>query len=370
MQHTQHQQHQQHPFTHIFVGRRSFYLLSIGDVLRLRAVCTWLRDLFRAPQLRQRLSHSLGTQAGLRRTANGRPTIHLLTWDDEQMCDRELLAAVCVIELGGWGEICEVIELAGQCGCCQLPLRLTADDLHQRTNKMAYLAEPRVLAHLKMVDRHIHMGNGVTFQLFEHDNGRLRAIRDQIGFELQVDPPLPPGHLYQRHRRQHDPPVNSRVECCLGDGWVAGAGPVTTASVSSFVKNTLLDHFALTHQSRTISNDIDRHGGSDRVYTILRQSPHAPVEGCTTTTSHCLPGRRTFFRRLVLTDKNSHSFVAWVRIWERSNNDQVMPVVSVFTTEPAVGGGVGDAFKHRFPVTTRLARVVLGPVVAAMVFDR
>ncbi|CEM02009.1 unnamed protein product [Vitrella brassicaformis CCMP3155] len=80
------------------------------------------------------------------------------------MGDRDLLAAVCVIEVRGWGEICEVIELAGQCSCCQLPLRLTADDLHQHTNKTACLAEPGVLAHLlKMVGRHIHMGNGVTF---------------------------------------------------------------------------------------------------------------------------------------------------------------------------------------------------------------
>ena len=135
MQDTQQQQpdqQQQHPIEYIFVGRRTFYLLSLDDILHLKATCTWLRKLFKANQLRQRLRHSLGTQAGLRRTANGQ---QLLTFDDQQMGEGDLLAALCVIEAGGWSEMSEAVELAGPCGNCQLPVRLTAGDLHQYPNK-------------------------------------------------------------------------------------------------------------------------------------------------------------------------------------------------------------------------------------------
>jgi len=43
--------------------------------------------------------------------------------------------------------------------------------------------------------------------------------------------------------------------------------------------------------------------------------------------------------------------------------------VGFFTTE-AAEWGVGAAFKNRFPQTTRLARAVLGPDVAARMFGR
>ncbi|CEL94350.1 unnamed protein product [Vitrella brassicaformis CCMP3155] len=361
MQHSQQQQEQQ-PFTYIFVGRRNFYLLSVGDVLRLRAVCTWLSDLFGAPQLRQRLGHSLGTQAGLRRTANGRPTIQLLTFDDEQLGVAELLAAVCVIELGGWGEICEVIELAGQCGCCQLPVTLTADDLHQYPHKTAYLAEPRMLSHLCMVGRHINFGNSVTFQLFQ-DGERLRAIRDQDGFEFDGFV----GDVYQRHGQDHNPPVSSRITYSEDTGWVrlGGRYSIVNSSVSSFAKGIVICHFRDSHQTSLTTKVIDRFAGNDRLHTLLRQSPHAPVEGCTTTASRC--AGTVSCRRLVLTD-SSHPFVAWITIKDVYNTFTVS--VDVYTTEPDVSDGVGVAFKRRFPVTTRLARVVLGPVVSAMVFDR
>ena len=139
MQHTQ----QQHPFEYIFVGRRTFYLLSLDDTLQLRATAKWLNKLFGAPQLRQRLTrwttdNELSTQAGLRRAANGQ---QLLTFDDQQMGVGDLLAALCVAEAGGWSEMSEAVELAGQCGNCQLPVRLTAADLHQYPNKT--VSQPR-----------------------------------------------------------------------------------------------------------------------------------------------------------------------------------------------------------------------------------
>ncbi|CEM04414.1 unnamed protein product [Vitrella brassicaformis CCMP3155] len=112
MQQPQHHQ-QQHPFSYIFVDRRTYWLLSIEDVVRLRATCTWLRDLFGAVQLRDRLRHSVGSQAGLRRVVNGRQ-VQLLGFDDDQFGTHDLLAAVCVVEQGPWDEIGEVLEVAAQ----------------------------------------------------------------------------------------------------------------------------------------------------------------------------------------------------------------------------------------------------------------
>ncbi|CEL96683.1 unnamed protein product [Vitrella brassicaformis CCMP3155] len=233
--HQQPNQQQQHHIEYIFVGRRTFYLLSLNDILRLRKTCKWARGLFGAPQLRQRLSHSLSTQAGLRRTANGQ---QLLTFDDQQMGEGGLLAALCVTEAGGWSEMSEVIELAGQCGSCQLPVRLTTADLHRYPNKTAYLAAPRVLAQLKVVGPHIHLGDGVTFALFQHGT-TLRAIQDQDGFEIDSIPPLPPGHLYQQHRQQHDPPT------------------------------IVIGHFNRTHQNPRTTRAINRHAGNIRLLNLL-----------------------------------------------------------------------------------------------------
>ncbi|CEM10250.1 unnamed protein product [Vitrella brassicaformis CCMP3155] len=356
------QNQEQHPFVYIFVGRRTFYLLSLNDILRLRKICRWLRELFRALQLRQRLSHSLCTQAGLRRTASGQ---QLLTFDEQQMGVSDLLAALCVTEEGGWREMSEAVELAGQCGRCQLPVRLTATDLHRYPNKTAYLADPRVLAHLKMVGPHIDFGNGVTFQLFHHGN-TLRAIKDQEGFELTIDPPLPPNHPYQQHRQQHDPPVRNRITFVLALGWhMSLSRPRDYSSVSSYVKSIVIDHFRGTHQINFTRRTIDRNVDNNRLDTIVIQSPHTPVEGCTTTASYrCTDGFRR--RRLILTDAG-HPFVAWIYIMEASFHNFVHAWVC--TTEPAVSG-VGDAFKDRFPQTTRLARVVLGAIISAILFDR
>ncbi|CEM38844.1 unnamed protein product [Vitrella brassicaformis CCMP3155] len=112
----QHHEQQQHPVSYLCVGRRSRYLLSVKDVVRLRATCTWLKQLFGEAQLRDRLSHSLGSQAGLRRANVNGQQVQLLRFDDDQFGTHDLLAAVCVVEEGDWGEMAEVIELGGQCG--------------------------------------------------------------------------------------------------------------------------------------------------------------------------------------------------------------------------------------------------------------
>ncbi|CEM04409.1 unnamed protein product [Vitrella brassicaformis CCMP3155] len=354
----QQQQEQQHPFSYIFVGRRTFYLFSsIKDILRLRATSTWLRDLFGAAQLRDRLRHSLGSQAGLRRAVNGRQ-VQLLRFDDDQFGTHDLLAAVCVVEEGPWDEIGEVIELAGQCGNCDLPVILTSDDINTHTNKSAYVSAPRVLAQLKMVGRHVQFGDDSCLQLFQ-DNGEVRAIKDQPGFRLTVDPPLPAGHLYQQHRQPHDPPVHESIIYSLlaGGRWVSIGGlPFTAASVSSFAKAMVLDYFGRTHKTHVTSIDLNRNVGGGRLDDLLTESPHTPVAGCTTTLG--LNGNE---RLLVLTN-NNHNFVAWISIADTGGTVDVI----VYTTEAAVCGS--GPFKHRFPLTTQLARVALAAV-APYFFD-
>ncbi|CEM09024.1 unnamed protein product [Vitrella brassicaformis CCMP3155] len=326
MQEPHHQQHQQHPFSYIFVGRRTFYLLSLTDILRLRATCTWLRCLFRAPQLRVRLRHSVGSQAGLRRLVNGQQ-VQLVRFDDDHFGVCDLLAAVCVMEEGDWMEMGEVIELAGQCGHCDLPVILTADDIRTHASKTAYRSVARVLAQLMVVGRHVAFGDGSCLQIFRHGNGEVRAIRDEPFFRLQVNPPLPAHHLYQQHRQPHDPPVNGGF--IYSDGWGPTGLPYTDASVSSFAKDMVLNHFSETHQTNRTSSDLDRRVGGGRLDGLLTQSPHTPVAGCTTTLSYDVG-------------------------------------VRVETTEaPVCASG---PFKDRFPLTTQLARVALGAV-APYVFD-
>ncbi|CEM03354.1 unnamed protein product [Vitrella brassicaformis CCMP3155] len=362
----QHNEQQQHPVSYLCVGRRSRYLLSIKDVVRLRATCTWLRELFGAAQLRDRLSHSLGSQAGLRRAVNGQQ-LQLLRFDDNQFGTHDLLGAVCVVEEGGWDEMGGVIELARQCGNCELPVTLSGADINTHANKAAYLSAPHVLAQLKMAGRHVHFNDGSCLQLFHHADGEVRAIKDEPDFRLEVDTPLHAGHLYQQHRPPQDPPVRERIGFStdyigfLTDygRWVRLAGPgITQASVSSFAKAKILSHFINTRQTTNEKFTILNRGvGGGRLDDLLTQSPHTPMAGCTTTVSW--DGR---VRWLVLTD-GSRPFVAWIVI-STFGNDKVR--VCILTTEAAACEG--GAFKHRFPLSTQLARVALGAV-ASFVFD-
>ncbi|CEM03185.1 unnamed protein product [Vitrella brassicaformis CCMP3155] len=356
------EQQRQHPFTYIFVGRRTFFLLSLNDILRLRETCTWARDLFGAPQLRQRLAHSLSSQAGLRRVVHGRQ-VQLLRFDDDQFSVYHLLAAVYVMEEGRWVEVGEVIELAAQCGCCELPVIVTADDIDQHENKTAYRFVARVLAQLMVVGRHINFGDS-RLQIFRRADGEVRAIKDEPGFRFRinpfrifVDPPLPAGHLYQQHRLQHDPPVHSWIRYFNGIRRWDRIHLCTYASVSSFAKGVILDHFDKTHQTNGTLTTLHRRVGGGRLDGLLTQSPHTPVAGCTTTLSS---GGR--LRYLVLTN-SSHDFVAWIAILNMGN-DNVR--VSVLTTEAPVRES--GAFKDCLPVTAQLGSVALGSGLG-VVFD-
>ena len=116
-----------------------------------------------------------------------------------------------------------------------------------------------------VVGRHIDFGDGSRLQIFRHGNDEVRAIKDEPGFELEVNPPLPAGHLYQRHRLEHDPPVDSGIfylanQWVLGGTgrWVPGEIPYTDASVSSFAKDMSVDHFDRTYQTNITSKRLNR----------------------------------------------------------------------------------------------------------------
>ncbi|CEM31860.1 unnamed protein product [Vitrella brassicaformis CCMP3155] len=336
-------------------------LLKVKDVGSLRVAARHHSRIDFPPNaLRTRLTHSLHRI----RLADGTWLDTVLAFDAQTVSEpRVLLAAMWLVEEQTWDEVVDILRLAAQCGRCTLPVRLTADDINSHANKTAYLAAPRVLAQLKMVGPHIDFGNGVTFQLFQHGD-TLRAVKDQDGFEIDIDPPLPANHPYQQHRQAHDPPVRSRIQYDPLEGWRL-LGARDYSSVSSLVKSTILRHFAATHQYNFTSRTINRHVDNDRLDTLLTQSPHTPVEGCTTTTSFSIGGEP--FRHLVLTNAG-HPFVAWIAIRDAQYPDNTV-LLWVETTESAVSGR-GGAFRDRFPVTTRLARAVLGPIISQRTFDR
>jgi len=188
----------------------------------------------------------------------------------------------------------------------------------------------------------------------------VRAIKDEPGFRLDFNPPLPPGNLYQQHRQQHDPPVHSRIRYWDGR-WVSDGLPHDYASLSSFAKYMILERFDKTHQTNSTGRSLNRRGDGGRLDGLLTQSPHTLVAGCTSTLSR--KGDIGDERALVLTN-SSHTFVAWTIISSDFGDGSVS--VAVETTEaPVCASG---AFKDRFPLTTQLGSEALGRG-PAVVFD-
>ncbi|CEM01473.1 unnamed protein product [Vitrella brassicaformis CCMP3155] len=314
-------------------------------------------DHFPAQALRGRLDRSLNRI----RLADGTRLAAVLAFDTQTVVGAQLLlAAIWMVEEQRWDEVAEVLQWASQCGNCTLPVNLTADDIRTHVSKTAYSSVARVLAQLMVVGRHVQFGDGSRLQLFRRGD-EVRAIKDEPGFRLAINPPFPAKHLYQQHRQPHDPPVQSRSICYEDDTnqWVSSLSTTTWASVSSYAKAMILNHFINTEQTSRLSTALNRYVGGSRLQDLLTQSPHTPVAGCTTTF------RRIGDRWLVLTN-NSHHFVACVDIWDLGAfNVHIV----VHTTESAVAGVGEDApFKDRFPVTTQLAHVALAAV-APLVFD-
>ncbi|CEM29750.1 unnamed protein product [Vitrella brassicaformis CCMP3155] len=335
-------------------------LHNVKDLGHIRRSALFFSKVdFPAQILRNRLDRSLHRI----RLADGTRLAAVLTFDAQTVSEaRELLAAVWLVEEQKWDEVAEVLQWASECGCCTLPLNLTADDINTHANKTAYGSFPRVLAQLMVVGRHIDFGDS-CLQIFRHANGEVRAIKDEPGYQVDVNPPVAAHHLYQQHRLQHDPPVRSWINYrSISGGW-ASIIPTIDASVSSFAKRTIVNHFYWTHQISSTSIALNRRVGGGRLDGLLNQSPHTPVAECTTTLSR--DGWDGGVRWLVLTN-GSHDFVAWIVILDCGDGTVW---VSVRTSEaPAAGMSEGAPFKCRFAVTTQLARVALGRV-APFVFD-
>ncbi|CEM36323.1 unnamed protein product [Vitrella brassicaformis CCMP3155] len=310
---------------------------------------------FPANALRTRLTQSLHRKL----LADGSRLDTVLVFDAQTVSEsRVLLPAVWLVEEQTWDEIADILRLAAHCGRCTLPVRLTADDINRHANKTEYASLPRVLAQLMVVGLHVDFGDGSRLELFRHGH-EVRAINDEPGFRLTRNPHLPPGHLYEQHRLQDDPPVDSAI-FYSGSAWTGPFVNNTYASSSSFAKSLTIDHFYLTHQINHTSISLNRGVCGGRLDDLLIQSPHTPVAGCSTTFSKT----DGHVRELLLTN-SSHNFVAWIYIQDFPRN---RVDVIVRTTEAAVCEG--GAFKDRFPVTTQLARAVLRAVISAMLFDQ
>ncbi|CEM36866.1 unnamed protein product [Vitrella brassicaformis CCMP3155] len=275
-----------------------------------------------------------------------------------------------------WAEVNGMVQVAQNCGYCNLPIKPTADDLKAYEANKASVAP--VVAQLMMVGRHVQFSDGSRLQLFRHGD-QVRVINDEPAFKLSIGRPGPAG---RQHTLEHDPPAyGDIVYSTRSSRWVGGSGwgQAPIASVSAFATNKILTYFEKTHRMhRTAEKILDSRVGGGRLDALLTQSPQTSVEGCTVATT--TPGDHANERWLVLTD-SSHPFVAWIYIgrdsdvefgrvgegWRISLHNVT---VEVKTTEPPASGVSRDApFKDRFPLTTQLARVVLGQV-APFVFGQ
>ena len=118
-------------------------LHNVKDLGHIRRSALFFSKVdFPAQVLRSRLNRSLHRI----RLADGTRLGAVLTFDAQTVSEpRELLAAIWMVEEQKWDEVAEVLQWASECGFCQLPLNLTADDINTHANKTV---------------RHTHRGAG------------------------------------------------------------------------------------------------------------------------------------------------------------------------------------------------------------------
>ena len=69
-----------------------------------------------------------------------------------------------------------------------------------------------MIALWKMVGQHVNFGgNYGQFELFDQPEGGVRAVKDEPGFELDINPPLSPAHPYHTHIITDNPPSDSHA---------------------------------------------------------------------------------------------------------------------------------------------------------------
>ncbi|CEL93596.1 unnamed protein product [Vitrella brassicaformis CCMP3155] len=263
------------------------------DVGILRCTATFLRQIdFSVAVLRTRLGRSLvAKQLG-----------GIIAFD-AQLESPLLLKAIWLVDTQQWTEVVNALKLAEQRGFCTLPITMSLQDLQRHTTKQAYLAEPRVVALWKMIGRHVNFGgNYGRFELFDQQGGGVRAIKDEPGFELDINPPhppIPPTH-YQRQPARQVPnrPAGGQLD----------------------------------------SGCWDDDNPPSEFRLLLLTSFDSP-----------------FVARVALGS----------RVDTNTGNKGIAADVNVVTTEPPVGGA-SDAFKDRRPTTAPLVRGLLSNTIAEM----
>ncbi|CEL98406.1 unnamed protein product [Vitrella brassicaformis CCMP3155] len=338
-------------------GRDELHKIKAVGNLRISARFLSRVD-FEPAVLRRRLRRALhDTQL-----IDGTPLDAVVTFDVDNLGSKLLLQAWWLVECQRWDEAADALRLAHQLTYCELPVIVTQHDLEKHRSKQAYLAEPRVVALWKIVGRQVNFGGERgRFELFDHGNGDLRAIKDEPEYRLNLTP-LPPAHPYHPHTSPHDPPVRHHIGHYDEEehAWYTD-DMYTEASFSSFLMSTILartiDDMHLTEQF------IDRDVRGGVLAGLLDQSVHQPVEGTTAViafTIHDAP-----HKELLLTPFD-HPFIAYIAIGDLGNGQVCARVLT--TEPPAVGVSADAPFKDRLPRTTALARPVLGPI-APIVFD-
>ncbi|CEL99862.1 unnamed protein product [Vitrella brassicaformis CCMP3155] len=330
-------------------------LHKLKDLGVLRSTALFLSQVdFETDVLRRRLARALHDTT----LADGTPLDTVLTFDDAQLEDQLLLQAMYLVEDQSWDEVADALRLARQLTYCELPVNITQQDLEKHQSKQAYMAQPRVIAQWKMVGRHVGAKNG-TVELFGQPGGGLRAVEDDAAYAIDLTPPLPANNPIQQNALPHNPPVSHRIGLS-GDGWSAADGPWTNASFSGFIINTLLPYKQVKDVGRSVRRDA--RGGV--LAGLIDRPPHQPVAGTTAVTAYQAPDM--YHVQLLLTAYDQ-PFIAWLQLCDTVDDEYVL--VSVKTSEtPAPGVAESAPFKHRFPLTTALARPVLGPI-APIIFD-
>ncbi|CEL92874.1 unnamed protein product [Vitrella brassicaformis CCMP3155] len=333
-------------------NRDAFHTRSEVGSLRVTAHFLWEVD-FSPYVLRTRLGRCLAAKG-----------LGGIVAFDAQLDRPLLLKAIWLVDTQQWTEVAKALKLAAQRGFCQLPIYLSVDDMQRHDSKQAYLADVRVIALWKMVGRHVDFGGSYgRFELFDQPGGGVRALRDEPGFELDVNPPLPPTHPYHLHIIDDDPPVRSTITR-EGDGWAADNEPSTDASVSSFIMVVILTPLVANMCiGSSAMADVDRHAHGGVLDGLMNQSPHQPPNGCTAVMASIDDTDPHIETRLLLLTPFDGPFHGYITLGSRPDSNIV--AVCVLTTEPPVGDP-SDAFMDRRPSTARLMRVPLRQAVADM----
>ncbi|CEM34557.1 unnamed protein product [Vitrella brassicaformis CCMP3155] len=340
------------------LGRDAIHTLE--DIGILRSTAAFLSQIdFSAAVLRNRLGRCLAAKQ-----------LDGIIAFDLQLETKLVLKAIWLVDAQQWAEVANALRFARQRGFCQLPITVAVADLQRHDSKQAYLADVRVIALWKMVGRHVNFGGSSgysRFKLFDQPGGGVCAIKDEPGFELDINPPLPPAHPFHTHTINDNPPVRSTISW-QGGSWTAGNQVSTHASASAKIMGVVLAVPPAAKRGTTPWAYVDRHAHGGVLDGLLNQSPHQPPDRCTAVMAGRLdyrvpPGE---IRHLLLTPFDS-PFVAFVVLATHANTDTVG--VCVVTTEPPVGDAY-DAFKDRRPTTAPLVGGPLGSTIADMVVNQ